>query len=178
MNIKNRIKSIEEDLQKQAENIQKSIVQIAELKSDIEENTIENSGRWRAEENETYFVVGNAGDIAEIFESFSKFDNFHYKTRNYFETEKQAENYLKFLNIEADIRDIADKLNADNPVDWSDGEQKKYYMYFDYMNGHIERSHINQSRPISIYCTNKYFIARCLSKIGKNDLEFYLKYER
>ena len=117
-----------EELKKQISELQSKVDKLENEKK--QENKKENK-RWRARIDDNYFCVGGDGELNYSYENNVEYDNYRYKTRNYFKTEEEAEEYQEIINTYYDLMDLAEELNNGEKIDWCDKTQRKYYIYFD-----------------------------------------------
>lgn len=151
-----------EELKRKYEELGKEIERLEKEKKDK---------RWRAENNENFYYIDNDGYIASIHEDNSPCDNFKYKIRNYFKTEKQAQEHLENINTYYDLMDLAEELNNGEKIDWNNYKEK-HYIYYDFGHKRLSDSFCCQNRDLGqIYCLDSYFIDVAIEKIGKERLE-------
>lgn len=87
-------------------------------------------GRWRAEEDEDYFLISDSGDVDDDNEDGDGIDDFRFLTRNYFQTREEAEAHLNRLLAIARISDAIDEKNGGWVADWGN-DDKKFDICFD-----------------------------------------------
>ena len=106
------------------------------------------SKRWKPEEDETFWYVVDDGDVGHSYWADNKTDKYRYKTGNCYRTEKEVKTALARINALADVREyiLDNDLQVDN-VDWSDGEQDKWVIYYD---------HDDSEFYEEVYCTPQY----------------------
>ena len=126
---------IKEELE---EKIEELTQELKELDKKIEELTqelgkTEENKRWRAREKSEYYSVNVLMEVCLDEDYDGETDKCLYKTRNYFKTEEEAEAYKKYLEIKYKLLDLADELNSKNPIDWYNGNQKKYDFSYDFI---------------------------------------------
>ena len=144
--------------------------------------------RWRAENGEKYYLVGEfekedvkVGGITLEYDGYNVESNdavdiFLYKTRNYFKTKEEAEEYREKLKTYYDLMDLADELNGNKEIDWNDTQQIKYTISYNYFDGILicdwtyGINHFGQ-----IYCLDENFLDIALERIGKDRLEKLFK---
>ena len=174
------------------ENLEKLKKKYEELGKKIERLENENKNkRWRAKKGEKYYNVGEflkenlkIGEYDLEDEEFNlelndKIDNFNYKTRNYFKTKEEAENYKEKLKTYYDLMDLADELNDGEKIDWKDGNQPKYFIHFNVKNNELIQSSYYTLRFMgTIYCLNRDFLNIALKRIGKEKLKKLFKGEK
>jgi len=65
------------------------------IKCTIEETdngllVVETKGRWRADENQDYWLITDGGNVTKDTEQFNRIDDYRYTRHNYFKTEQEA----------------------------------------------------------------------------------------
>lgn len=157
------------ELKKKYEELGKEIERLEKQK----ENT-----RWRAKNEEDYYFIDEEGEIISIYENNDIIDEYNYKTRNYFKTEKEAQRHLDYLNTYYELMDLAEELNNGEKVDWTDIDQCKYYIYYGFIKGlKLDSAHISKDLG-QIYCLDENFLIIALERIGKKRLEELFKEEK
>ena len=166
---KNRRNLEEENLMDNLEDLKKQISDLQSKVAKIEnESKEEKKGkRWRAKVNGTYFYVDDSGDVDVVpcYEYNDDGDNYRYKTRNYFKTKEEAEEYKEVMNTYYDLMDLAEELNNGEKIDWNDNQQCKYTIFYNFEFGQI-------------YCLDGAFLEKAIEKIGKDKLTKLFTYER
>ena len=159
-----------EELEKKYEELGKEIEKLKKEKS---------CKRWRAEKKiEQYFYIDNSGIIGLVYEDSDDVDDYNYKTRNYFKTEKEAQRYLNNINTYYELMDLAEELNNGKKIDWNDYFQMKYSITYDSDDKEIFSTSNNIIKNLGqIYCLDKNFAAIALERIGKERLEKLFKGE-
>lgn len=151
------------------------IENLEELKRKYEElgneiKKFEKKNRWRAKENEVYYFVNSLGDIISDCESYCRLDDFRYKTRNYFRTSKEAEDYLEKINIYCDLKNLAEELN-DEEIDFDNPNQTKFYFeYNSHTKEFLEYGTVSVKEINQIYCLDKKFLEIAKERIGEDQL--------
>ena len=121
-----------EEIKKQISELQSKVAKLEnENKKEEKQENKKGIKRWRAKLDDKYFCVTGCGEADYSYENNDEFDNYRYKTRNYFKTEEEAEEYQEIINTYYDLMDLADELNNGEKIDWYDKIQRKYYIYFD-----------------------------------------------
>lgn len=174
-----------EELKKEWEELTKKM---AKFGIKLEEYGKEKNKRWRAGYGEKYYLVGEfekedvkVGNITLEYDGYNVESNdavdiFLYKTRNYFKTKEEAEEYREKLKTYYDLMDLADELNGDRKIDWKNKNQKKYYIYYDYYSNKIYIERIYGCKGIGqIYCLDENFLDIALERIGEDRLEKLFK---
>lgn len=163
-------------------NLEEIKKQISDLQSKVakleNENKKENK-RWRARIDDKYFCVDGCGEAIYNYENNDEFDNYRYKTRNYFKTEEEAEEYQEIIITYYDLMDLAEELNNGEKIDWCDKTQRKYYIYFDLRTNELDEGYAFMLKEIGkIYCLNINFKEKAIEKIGEDKLKKLFTYER
>ena len=161
-----------EDLKKQISDLQSKV-------DKIENESKKENKRWRARINNPYFYVDDFGEVDGCHEYNEYGDNYRYKTRNYFKSEEEAEEYQEIMNTYYDLMDLAEELNKGSKIDWNDEDQCKYSFYYKYDCDSFEtlfaHSYKNSGQ---IYCLDEDFLKKAIKKIGEDKLKKLFTYER
>lgn len=161
------------------EEIKKQISELQNKVNKLENQEKEKNKRWRARINDTYFFVDDSGDVDSCHESNFDEDNYSYKTRNYFKTEEEAEEYQEVMNTYYDLMDLAEYLNEGRKIDWNNERQQKFYIYFNSEKNTLIQGYTFITNEIGqIYCLNENIIGIAIRKIGKDKLTKLFTYER
>lgn len=154
---------------------------INELESkEKEEVTKEVTNKYKRERyrGDRYWNLDEFGYSTSYVDLNDKIDNFSYSIGNYFETEKQAENYRERLLIEQQLKDIAMELNKGKEINWRDINQPKYCLYYRFNSELIDYSAIYHNKiQGTIYCLDENFKDVAIKRIGEERLTKYLKGE-
>lgn len=166
------------------DNLEELKKQISELQSKVakieNESKEEKKGkRWRAEVNDTYIYINDAGYADVSHENNDSFDKYRFKTRNYFRTEEEAQRYLDNIKTYYELKDLADELNAGEKIDWNDFDQCKYLISYNNKNKKLEINNVLKIQDIGqIYCLYDNFLDKAKERIGKDKLIKLFTYER
>ena len=164
------------------DNLEELKKQISELQSKV--NELENDNkkekkRWRAQKSYFYYYIDDAGKIEEINDPRWDIDDYRYKTRNYFATYEEAEEYQEIISTYYDLMDLAKKLNNGTKINWNDKGQYKNSLYYDYDSDTLEQESIYGYKELGqIYCLDDNFKKKAVEKIGKDKLIKLFTYER
>lgn len=179
-----------EELKKEWEELTKRFSDFGIKLEEYGKENKHNNKRWRAEKNILYYTVDEfrkenikldnitLDDAGYNLEMNTAMDDFNYKTRNYFKTKEEAEEYREKLKTYYDLLDLADELNGDRKVDWKNKEQHKYNISY---NVNEEKLYINfdffgkYKNLGEIYCLDENFLDLALERIGKDRLEKLFK---
>ena len=164
------------------DNLEELKKQISELQSKVDklenENKKENK-RWRAEKNDKYYYINDCGSVFASRETRDYVDEYRFKTRNYFKTEEEALEYKQVMITYYNLMDLAEELNNGRKIDWNDGSQCKYSIYYNYENDILQRTCSFRWKDLGqIYCLDKNFKEKAIEKIGEDRLKKLFTYER
>lgn len=169
-NIDNRNRRME-DCEKEKKELQD---RIKELKKSKNKNK-----RWRAKTGSEYFYVEDFKDVGSTSEFNYDGDKYNYKTRNYFKSEEEAEEYQEVINTYYDLMDLAEELNNGEKINWNDETQCKYVIYYNYKENSLEKTYDYWCKDLGqIYCLDGGFLEKAIEKIGKDKLTKLFTYER
>ena len=166
------------------DNLEEIKKQISELQSKVakleDESKEEKKGkRWRARINNPYFYVDDFGEVDGCHEYNEYGDNYRYKTRNYFATYEEAEEYKEVMNTYYDLMDLAEELNNGEKIDWNDNQQCKYTIYYRFKCDTLDDGIAYVCKEFGqIYCLDEDFLEKAIKKIGKDKLTKLFTYER
>jgi hypothetical protein len=127
--------------------------------------------KWQPEMDEQYYLITSAGAIDTEMWYGTVEDNFRLSVGNCFQTEAQAEQYRENLKTKAELEALADELNGEEVIDWSNLNQDKYYLIYAVYNNRIGYS-TSELCMISgnVYCLDENFKTKAIERIGKQRL--------
>lgn len=166
------------------DNLEEIKKQISELQSKVDklenESKEEKKGkRWRAKINDTYFYINDVGYADVSHENNDSFDKYRFKTRNYFKSEEEAEEYQEIMNTYYDLMDLAEELNNGKKINWNDEAQCKYVIYYSFKCNTLDEGIAYVCKEFGqIYCLDGDFVEKAIKKIGEDRLKKLFKYER
>ena len=150
-----------EELKKQIEELQK---QVALLEGGCK--------RWKAGYGETYYYICSDGDIFFNTEKNSEFSTTNYDLGNYFQTKEEAKKTFEKIKIYTQLKDLALRLNNGEEIDWENGNQIKYFIYYENRYKKIFTTAACWSKDLGqIYCLDKNFLDVAKQKIGEANLK-------
>lgn len=89
---------------------------------------------------------------------------------------KTSEDAIKYAKIDMQVREYVYRENLKNPIDWSNRNQEKFYLFYDYYHRYIDYSSRVESKSLNmLYCTNEKMKDDLINLIGQSDLEWYIK---
>ena len=166
------------------DNLEELKKQISELQSKVtkleNESKEEKKGkRWRAEINDTYFYINDVGYVDVSHENNDSFDKYRFKTRNYFKTEEEEEEYQEIMTTYYDLMDLAEELNNGKKINWNDEAQCKYVIYYSLKCNTLDEGIAYVCKELGqIYCLDEDFLKKAIKKIGEDKLKKLFTYER
>ena len=154
--------------------INKTKEHLANMKKMLEECECK---RWKPEPNEEYYYVSEDGKIVQTrncgWEAAANRVRFY----NCFKSEKQAEAEAEKILVRRQLEDIARRLNKGREVDWSDNDQLKYCIAFDFPLDIISIGALYRKLQGSVYCLSDKFKDVAIQEIGEERLKKYLRGE-
>lgn len=134
--------------------------------------------RWKPKEGETYYYVSHASEVFNDVNGGSGIDVRRYKAYNCFRDKKQAKLEAEKILVRRQLEDIARRLNKGRKIDWSDTNQRKYYIYISMLNNHLLWGQdILVKTEGTVYCLDMNFYNAAIQEIGQERLKKYLKGE-
>lgn len=89
------------------------------------------TGYERVELYNTYYYDDCNGSVCNEIEEQHKCDNISYDGANYYSDKTVAENNVRADKLMRQLRRFAVE-RRENKLDWNNGVQRKYYIYYDY----------------------------------------------
>ena len=94
------------------------------------------TGYERVKESEKYYHINATGETHTDFEDNDNFNNDLYSNANYYSDETVAENNARADKLMRQLRRFAVEHN-DCELDWSNDEQTKCYIFYNYNSTHL-----------------------------------------
>lgn len=155
--------------------ITKTEEHLATMKKMLEDCEYE---RWKPKKSEAYYYVSHFSEVFNDVNEGTYIDVRRYKAYNCFRTKKQAKLEAEKILVRRQLEDIARRLNRGRKIDWSDTNQRKYYIYIGMRNNHLLWGQdILVKTEGTVYCLDKSFLDAAIQEIGQERLEKYLKGE-
>lgn len=147
----------------------------AELLKLIEKANKPKSKVWKPEKGERYYSLCFGSVSNYCWNSTGDFiDNGNYAIGNCFKTAEEAQNAIERLKIRAELQRYADEHN-DKPIDWKNGNQEKWGIYFVYDNGEVRCFCSYWIRDFfQIYFTSKEIAKAAVQAVGEERIKKYL----
>jgi hypothetical protein len=134
----------------------------------------------RLKDGETYYFVRDFGIVNyTTYQRNAIVDEWRISQGNCFKTAEEAEQYFENLRTRGELVALANELNGNEEIDWTNDDQYKYFIYYDYdydeENGLYDaalwqgRNWGERSQGV-IYCLNEHFVKLAIEKIGKERL--------
>ena len=157
----------------------KLIIDGKEIEVTISEETLEKLTNKRTTGYETVrygstYYTDSYGVVATFEESAgnSKFNEEVYKSGNYYSDPDVAANNIRADNLMRQLRRFAVE-NRESDIDWTNDNQDKHYLYYDYINKEFFINSTSYWRPFGqIYFDTKE-TAELAIKIFKDELLWY-----
>ena len=92
-----------------------------------------------------------------------------------FNSEEEAKKYLFKLEIETKLKNIAERLNNGQKIDWEDEDQKKFLIYYDYINKRLGYDFYSYCKIQEVHCLDINFLDVAKKEIGEDNLIKYFK---
>lgn len=133
-------------------------------------------GRWKPKYSDEYWFVDSRGCVSIDGWSNSGIDNYKYYTNNCFPTEKAAEQKLRVIQTEIELRKYAEEHN-EGIIDWKDGEQYRWRLYYSFYTDYIScNGYSSEYTPNQIYFTSEEIARAAVNEIGEERVIEYLRY--
>ena len=91
-------------------------------------------------------------------------------------TKEARDRTLFKIEIETKLKNIAERLNKGQKIDWEDRNQKKFFIHYDYNEKKLNYnlSYLLKSQG-TIYCLDQNFLKVAIQEIGEDNLIKYFK---
>lgn len=154
------------------ERIEELSKELEELKCELDKEKSNNCERYRANCGERYYYYGSMGMISDCDESNDEFDINRYAMGNYFQTEEEARSAVRKIMIYTQLKDLALRLNNGEEIDWENGNQIKYFIYYENRYKKIFTTGACWSKEMGqIYCLDENFLDVAKQEIGEENLK-------
>lgn len=129
--------------------------------------------RWRGETQEVYYFIAAGGWVGQCHEFSAEADNFRYDVHNYFQTEDEAQEYARVIEIKRQLMRFADVHN--DLIDWGTTKEKKWYLCITPRVEVIPACCVNKTTGI-IYFSSKEIAEQAVKEIERDRIREYLLY--
>ena len=92
-----------------------------------------------------------------------------------FISKEALDNYLKYLTIHTQLKNLANRLNNGENIGWNNFIQCKFCLTYNYLYNEIHTFELNKNKDKNIYCLDKNFKDEALKEIGEENLKWYLQ---
>lgn len=152
--------------------------QLVALRVEVEKKKKENKStnkRWRGRCGQNYYYVTHDNNVRCKTDYYTSVDEFRYDTSNYFRNEQEAQKYANVLEIERQLKRLADEHN--DVIDWSNSLAKCYLSYnYDTQSISIDSAWARRE-PRVIYFSSEEIAEQAIKTIGEEEIKEYLTYE-
>ena len=165
----------EQKMQELTERIEKSQAEIDELKQELEklqkkpyEISYPESGA------EVYYFDDYTGDLEKrLFDKDDGYNKYLYEIGLYFQTEQQAEQFIKEQTLIKKIKCYAKEQQGDWKPDWRNSEQLKHMIIFNYNELSIWGYYGNDIFSKFPYFKSEEIAQACIDEFGDEILEVF-----
>lgn len=98
----------------------------------LTEKPKEKTGYERLKIGDTYFLIGEFGDIGTSLEDDDYYDKKRYDAANYYSDEVVAENNARADKLYRQLRRFAVE-HREKKLDWNNGKQQKWFINYDHI---------------------------------------------
>ena len=167
----------EQKIQELTERIEKSQAEIDELKKELEKlQKKPYKISYPEDGTEMYYIDDYTGELEEkTFYIWNDGDKRLYELGLYFDTKEEAEQFKREQVLIKKIKCWAKEQQGDWEPDWSDGDEKKFYIYYDGQNEMLRIHTWSVSNILSTSPTLKTIeIAQaCIDEFGDEIVEVF-----
>lgn len=146
--------------------------EIMKLLAEIEKENEEQNESIELKKGQRYYYIDCVGDmVSDIYigDSIDKYVLYHNKI---WLNEEDCERYNE---IDKQYRQLVWELNQENPVDWENFNQPKYFLVYCPHDSITEKYTHYSCKAQNIYCTDQYILKKAIDLIGQEDLDWYIK---
>lgn len=132
--------------------------------------------RWKPKYDDRYYYVSEECTAMESRAWAEYIVDERYRRYNVFKTEEEAKQEAEKVLVRRQLEDIARHLNGDRKIDWHNGDQRKYFISFNYWEDMVELEGclIKKYQGV-IYCLDENFLNTAIKEIGEGRLIKYLR---
>lgn len=136
----------------------------------LEFEEIKPTGWERVKENNLYYYVNPRGAVHSYEEAGDATDDGIFANYNYFSTKEKAEQVRDMILLQRMMIKFYDE--NDGKVDWTDTENEKYNIYYDYEYNSWETTWTYTTRQLNqIYFSTEELVQRCIDEVIKPFME-------
>lgn len=152
------------------EELKKQYEELGQKINELENNLKNKNNRSRVNHGCEYYYIDEYSEIASDEEYNVELDDSRYNIGNYFKTKEQAKKALRKTLIYTKLKDLANRLSEEEPVDWDNIDQDKFCIYNE-NNRLLQDSRCYTQNLGDIYCTCEDFLEIAIKEIGEEKLK-------
>lgn len=130
------------------------------------------SKMWKPNYGRKYFYINDCGAIINSKWYDDVIDTYRYEIGNCFKTKEETEFALEKVKVETELRRFAEE-NNEHEIDWTDEDQEKWCMCYNYDSKNIDTGYDNTLRTHYIYFSSKKIAKQAIDSIGEERLKKY-----
>lgn len=130
------------------------------------------TGYERVGKREWYYMIDGNGAVEEMEEEYVVTDTTFFETANYYSDETLAENDARFYELHRKLKRFAVE-NRENELDWGNGEQSKYYIYYSYYSKKLTIGSLTTNKDFSQILFDSRETAEKAIELFKYELIWY-----
>ena len=131
--------------------------------------------RWKPKYDDRYYYVSEECTATESRAWAEYIVDERYRRYNVFKTEEEAKQEAEKILIRRQLEDIARCLNKGEEFDWSDENQLKYCIAFDFPLNIISIGALYRKLQGSVYCLSDKFKDVAVQEIAEERVKKYLR---
>lgn len=152
------------------EELKKKYEELGQKINELENNLKNKNNRSRVGYDCKYYYINGYSEIATNEECNCELDDGRYNIGNYFKTKEEGEKVLGKLKIYTKLKDLANRLSENEPLDWDNIDQDKFCIYNE-NNRLLQDSRCYTQNLGNIYCTCEDFLEIAIKEIGEKKLK-------
>lgn len=134
-----------------------------------EMETQEEEKVWQPEKGEKYWTIVTDGEVWQTY--YNDGDSKILKVCNYFKTEKEGKRQAEYNKVINRFRKYVEEHSK--PLDWSNGDQPKYYLYYSCSSKAIMSSvHYGMMTTFQIYASSEQVLEEAIIYSAGSEKEF------
>jgi hypothetical protein len=156
----------------------KNLLKKKEKEKKLEDFEVANDGRitkinnWKS--GKKVFLVFGYDNIVDGFKQ--SFLETYIKLGLIYATKETRDKAQFKLEIETKLKNIAERLNGKEKIDWESEKKTKYYIVYDFINNSLKCGvSYTWKEKSTIYCLTENFLIEAKKEIGKENLIKYFK---
>lgn len=131
----------------------------------------EKTGYERVGDLKKYYWIGDNGLVCDSYDKDFMDDSFRYDVGNYYSSKDIAENNARADQLMRQLRRFAVE-NREEKIEWNDERERKYYLYFNYLDQKICIDFKSVWRSFGIYFDSYETAERAIEEF-KDELTWY-----